>query len=36
MEKIEKYQNLIANLLEQQVAPLRQLTKGEVQEQISL
>ena len=34
MEKIEKYQNLIANLLEQQVAPLRLLARGEVQEQV--
>jgi predicted metalloprotease with PDZ domain len=34
MEKIEKYQNLIAHLLEEQAAPYKKMAKGEVQEQV--
>ena len=34
MEKIEKYQNLIIGLLEEQVAPLRKMEDGELQEQL--
>ena len=34
MDKIEKYQNLIVNFLEQQVAPYQNVVQGEVQEQV--
>ena len=34
MEKIEKYQKLIIDLLEEQVAPYRRMEKGELQEQV--
>ena len=34
MDKVEKYQNLIINFLEQQVAPYQKVAQGEVQEQV--
>lgn len=34
MEKIKKYQKIIINLLEQQVAPFQKAAKGEVEEQL--
>jgi hypothetical protein len=34
MDKIEKYQNLIVHLLEQQAAPHQKAAKGEMQEQV--
>ncbi len=34
MEKIRKYQNLIVHLLEEKVAPYKNSTNGEVQEQL--
>ena len=34
MDKIEKYQNLIVNFLEKQVAPYQKVAQGEVQEQV--
>ena len=34
MEKIEKYQNIIIDFLEQQVEPYRKVAKAEVQEQV--
>ena len=34
MEKIKRYQKIIINLLEQQVAPYQKAAKGEVEEQL--